>query len=65
MDTFLTRRQAAEALSVSTQTIDRLRQQGVLESVKVGRRVGIRDMSLAAFIARITDSEGLNQEEKR
>lgn len=65
MDTFLSRQQAAEALSVSTQTIDRLRKQGVLESVKVGRRVGIRDMSLAAFIARITEQVNPEQEHKR
>ena len=56
MSQFLSRRQAAEAMNVSEQTIDRLREAGQIQSFRVGKRkIGISAESLAAYIASIKD----------
>ncbi len=66
MEHFVSRQQAADAMSVSTQTVDRLIAAGSLRSVKVGRRrVAISAESLSAYLAGITDSAALKSEDKR
>ncbi len=46
---YLSRAEAARILGVSTQTIDRLIVEGVLEARKVGRRVTIAQQSIDMF----------------
>jgi excisionase family DNA binding protein len=48
---YITRRQAAEQLSVSDQTIDDLITSGKLHRIKIGRRVAILAESLREYVA--------------
>ena len=64
VDKFLSRQQAADALSVSTQTIDRLIKTGRLRAGKIGPRVVIPEESLRQYVESITDSPILKEEER-
>jgi excisionase family DNA binding protein len=48
----LTRQQAAERLSLSIVSVDRLRRAKELETVRMGRAVRIPSVSVAAFLLR-------------
>lgn len=48
----LNKRQAARLLNVSPKTLDRLRAQGLIETVKIGSRALFRPEEVAAYIAR-------------
>ena len=51
MGKFLSRREVAEMLNISPQTVDNLIRAGRLERVKIGRKVGIPSLVLTRYIA--------------
>ena len=57
METMLKRDEAAEALSLSVKTLDRLIKDGRLQAVRIGRRVAVPTSSLEAYIADIQGSK--------
>lgn len=48
----LTRKEAAEALSVSVDTLDRIRDSGVLRALNIGSRVYFSPDELKAFVTK-------------
>lgn len=55
MARYISRSDAAERLGVSIQTVDKLRADGSLFSVKIGRAVRIDELSVTALAARGTE----------
>ena len=51
-DKLLTKIRAAERLSISTRTLDRMVAQGLVEKIFVGRSVGFRESDIELIVAR-------------
>lgn len=48
----LTRKEAAEALNISVDTLDRIRDSGVLRALNIGSRVSFSPDELKAFVTK-------------
>lgn len=55
----LTRKEAAEALSISIDTLDRIRDSGVLRAINIGSRVYFSPDELKAFVTKEGPVDGV------